>query len=80
MFVCGIDTHNKLILSERKDWHDHANSKKNIAELNGRISLGFFKHDPALNLAFNELCKQMKSNEAIIRSAKKLLSTIRYVI
>jgi len=38
------------------------------------------KNDPALNLAFNELCKRMKPNEAIIRIAKKLLSRIRYVI
>lgn len=39
------------------------------------------KNDPALNLAFNELCKRMKPNEAIIRIAKKLLSKgIRYVI
>lgn len=38
------------------------------------------KHDPALNLVFNELCKRMKSNEAIIRIAKKLLGRMRYVI
>jgi transposase len=36
--------------------------------------------DPALILCYNQLCKRMKSNEAIIRIAKKLLNRIRYVI
>ncbi len=36
--------------------------------------------DPALMYSYNELCKRMKPNEAIIRIAKKLLNRIRYVI
>jgi len=36
--------------------------------------------DPALSLKYNELCVRMKSNEAIIRIAKKLLSRIRSVM
>ncbi|MEX2410162.1 MAG: IS110 family transposase [Candidatus Paceibacterota bacterium] len=36
--------------------------------------------DPALALKYNELCKRMKSSEAIIRIAKKLLNRIRYVM
>lgn len=36
--------------------------------------------DPALILCYAQLCKRMKSNEAIIRIAKKLLNRIRYVI
>jgi len=38
------------------------------------------RNDPALALSFNELCKRMKKNEAIIRIAKKLLNRIRYVM
>lgn len=38
------------------------------------------KQDPALALKYNELCKRMKPNEAIIRIAKKLLNRIRYVL
>ena len=38
------------------------------------------RQDPSLALAFNNLCKRMKKNEAIIRIAKKLLNRIRYVM
>lgn len=38
------------------------------------------RNDPALALKFNELCKRMKSNEAIIRIAKKMLNRIRSVM
>jgi transposase len=38
------------------------------------------RNDPALAYSYNELCKRMKSCEAIIRIAKKLLNRIRYVI
>ncbi len=38
------------------------------------------RNDPGLALAFNKLCKRMKSNRAIIRIAKKLLSRIRFVL
>ncbi len=38
------------------------------------------RHDPALALSYNNLCKRMNSNEAIIRIAKKLLNRIRYVL
>ncbi len=37
------------------------------------------RKDPALLLAFNELTKRMKKQDAIIRIAKKLLNRIRYV-
>jgi len=36
--------------------------------------------DPSLTYSYNELCRRMKPNEAIIRIAKKLLNRIRYVI
>ena len=38
------------------------------------------RNDPALALAYSNLCKRMKPNKAIIRIAKKLLNRIRYVI
>lgn len=38
------------------------------------------RNDPALALAYSNLCKRMKSNKAIIRIAKKLVSRIRYVL
>jgi transposase len=37
------------------------------------------RKDPALTLAFAELCKRLKKQDAIIRIAKKLLNRIRYV-
>lgn len=36
--------------------------------------------DPALGLCYNKLCKRMKSQKAIIRIAKKLMSRIRHVL
>lgn len=36
--------------------------------------------DPALALAYSNLCKRMTSNRAIIRIAKKLLNRIRFVL
>jgi len=36
--------------------------------------------DPSLLYRYNELCKRMKPNEAIVRIAKKLLNRIRYVM
>ncbi len=36
--------------------------------------------DPSLSLKFNQLCKRMKKNEAVIRIAKKLLNRIRFVM
>ena len=36
--------------------------------------------DPALSLAYNELCKRMKSTKAIVRIAKKLLNRVKYVL
>jgi len=36
--------------------------------------------DPAMTMAFNEYCKRMKKNRAIIKIAKKLLNRIRYVL
>lgn len=38
------------------------------------------RNDPALALAYSNLCKRMKPNRAIIRIAKKLVSRIRYVL
>lgn len=38
------------------------------------------KNDPALALAYSNLCKRMKSTKAIVRIAKKLASRIRYVL
>ena len=37
------------------------------------------RKDPALLLAFNQLTRRMKKQDAIIRIAKKLLRRIRYV-
>lgn len=36
--------------------------------------------DPALSKSYNDYCKRMAPNKAIIRIAKKLLSRIRYVL
>jgi len=36
--------------------------------------------DPALMQAYHKLCKRMKSQEAIIRIARKLMARIRYVL
>jgi transposase len=36
--------------------------------------------DPAMTLAFNNYCKRMKKNRAIIKIAKKMLNRIRYVM
>lgn len=38
------------------------------------------RKDPALMLKFNELCKRMPKNKAIIRIARKMLSRIRFVL
>lgn len=38
------------------------------------------KVDPALGRSFNQYCKRMDSNNAIIRIAKKLTNRIRYVL
>lgn len=38
------------------------------------------RKDPALMMAFNELCKQMTKTKAIVRIARKLLNRIRYVL
>lgn len=37
------------------------------------------RKDPALMMAFNELCKNMTKTKAIVRIARKLLNRIRYV-
>lgn len=36
--------------------------------------------DPALSLAYNDLCKRMKPSQAIIRIAKKLTNRVRHVL
>jgi transposase len=38
------------------------------------------RKDPALMIAFNDLCKQMPKTKAIVRIARKLLNRIRYVL
>jgi transposase len=38
------------------------------------------RKDPALMMAFNELCKHMTKTKAIVRIARKLLNRIRYVL
>jgi transposase len=38
------------------------------------------RKDPALIMAFNELCKHMTKTKAIVRIARKLLNRIRYVL
>jgi transposase len=38
------------------------------------------RRDPALFKSYNEYCKRMKSNDAIIRIAKKMLSRISFVL
>jgi transposase len=38
------------------------------------------RKDPALMMAFNELCKHMIKTKAIVRIARKLLNRIRYVL
>jgi len=36
--------------------------------------------DPAMTMAFNDYCKRMKKNKAIIKIARKLLNRIRFVM
>ena len=36
--------------------------------------------DPAMTMAFNNYCKRMKKNRAIIKIAKKMLNRIRFVL
>jgi transposase len=36
--------------------------------------------DPALTLAFNDYCKRMKKNKAIIKIARKMLNRMRFVL
>ena len=38
------------------------------------------RKDPALMMAFNELCKHMTKTKAIVRIARKLLNRVRYVL
>ena len=38
------------------------------------------RYDPALHLAYGDLCKRMKPNKAIIRIARKLLNRIYHVL
>jgi transposase len=38
------------------------------------------RNDPSLAIRFNDLCKRMKANKAIVRIAKNLLNRIRYVL
>lgn len=38
------------------------------------------RKDPALMMAYNELCKHMTKTKAVVRIAKKLLNRIRYVL
>ena len=38
------------------------------------------RHDPALLLAYKQLCKRMEPNKAIIKIARKLLNRIRFVL
>lgn len=38
------------------------------------------RKDPALMMAFNELCKRMTKTKAIVRIARKLLNRVRYVL
>ena len=38
------------------------------------------RQDPAMTMAFNEYCKRMKKNKAIIKIAKRMLSRIRFVM
>jgi len=38
------------------------------------------RNDPALALAYHNLCKRMRPNRAIVRIAKKLLNRIRFVL
>ncbi len=38
------------------------------------------RKDPALMMAFNELCRHMTKTKAIVRIARKLLNRIRYVL
>jgi transposase len=38
------------------------------------------KKDPAMIMSFNQLCKRMPRNQAIVRIARKLLNRIRYVL
>ena len=38
------------------------------------------RKDPAMMMAFNEYCKRMRKNRAIVKIARKLLNRIRYIL
>jgi len=44
------------------------------------VSWTAVRTDPALTMPYNNYCKRMKKNNAIIRIAKKMLNRIRYVM
>ncbi len=53
------------------------------AQLRGILIEGAWiaaRKDPALMMAFNELCKHMTKTKAIVRIARKFLNRIRYVL
>ena len=68
--------------SGEKDKTGNITPRANIILRNAIIESAWTaaRTDPALSLAFNEYCKRMKSNVAIVRIAKKLLNRIRYVL
>ncbi len=51
-----------------------------LRELLGESAWMAARRDPALHLAYINLCKRMKPNKAIIRIARKLLNRIYYIL
>lgn len=68
--------------SGEKDKTGNITPRSNRAIRSGIVESAWVatRNDPALALAFNELCKRMKPNEAIIRIAKKMINRIRFVL
>ncbi|KAA6306502.1 hypothetical protein EZS27_041841, partial [termite gut metagenome] len=75
-----------LVPNRHSSW-----SKENVGEMTFRgqkllkaclIESAWFaaRLDPAMNLCFNESCKRMKPNKAIIKIARKLVNRIVYVL
>ena len=68
--------------SGEKDSTGRITPRANIILRNALIESAWVaaRIDPALSLAYNELCKRMKPSKAIVRIAKKLLNRIKYVL
>ena len=71
--VQGSGNNNKVLgLTQRA----HHQLREKLIEASWRA----IRHDPAMTMAFNDYCKRMNKNKAIIKIARKLLNRVRFVM